>query len=565
MTVDGTSIDPAVSRDGKLLAYSTPAGGEAAHIWLRQTAGGEAIQVTRSTAGDSQPSFSPDGTRIAYRSEIDGGGIYVVPSFGSSEPRLVAKGGFFPRFSPDGEKLLCVDGFQAFVVSTQGGPRLKSKFMVNGPGQTITAIWAPAGEQFLYFGMGNPKPGRRWRIGSLEGAASKVVSLDGWQGDWEKAPFAHAWTQTNDGRQWIVYSAATGDSRSLFRVGISSGGELDPKPEQLTSGSTLIENASLSQDGKLAFASVSLTEQVYAIPAETDRGERLQDASSLTRTEGQRNHSPSLSRDGRWMAYASTSVGNSETSIRLKDLAGGSDRILADRAHPFDKDIVSISPDGSHVVFNRLDDKMNAYMVAAAGGSPERICENCVPRGFSSDGSRVLMQEYDSRRPNQLFSVDVAAKTAKKFLSHAKWSLFHAFFSWDDEWVVFKRMIDLSHGQILIAPVRNGAAGNEAEWIAVTDGRLNDDKPQFSPDGNMLYFTSNRDGRLCVWGLRLNHATKRPEGAPFAIQHFHNAMGWYSMFYNPFNSMGTSLSVGRGKIVTNLVEPHGDIWLVQVD
>jgi hypothetical protein len=126
-------------------------------------------------------------------------------------------------------------------------------------------------------------------------------------------------------------------------------------------------------------------------------------------------------------------------------------------------------------------------------------------------------------------------------------------------------MIDLSHGQILIAPVRNGAAGNEAEWIAVTNGLQNDDKPQFSPAGNMLYFTSNRDGRLCVWGLRLNHATKRPEGAPFAIRHFHNAMGWYSMFYNPFNSMGTSLSVGRGKIVTNLVEPHGDIWLVQVD
>ena len=93
------------------------------------------------------------------------------------------------------------------------------------------------------------------------------------------------------------------------------------------------------------------------------------------------------------------------------------------------------------------------------------------------------MQEYDSRRPNQLLSVDLASwKTAKRFLSHAKWALFHAFFPWDDEWLVFKRMIDLSHGPILIAPVRNGAPGNEAEWIAVTDGRQNDDKPQFSPE-----------------------------------------------------------------------------------
>ena len=43
----------------------------------------------------------------------------------------------------------------------------------------------------------------------------------------------------------------------------------------------------------------------------------------------------------------------------------------------------------------------------------------------------------------------------------------------------------------MIAPVRDGVAGKEAEWIAVTDGQYDDDKPQFSPDGNTVYFLSS--------------------------------------------------------------------------
>ena len=36
-----------------------------------------------------------------------------------------------------------------------------------------------------------------------------------------------------------------------------------------------------------------------------------------------------------------------------------------------------------------------SFMVAAAGGQPEQICERCTPRGFSSDGSVVLLQKLD--------------------------------------------------------------------------------------------------------------------------------------------------------------------------
>jgi Tol biopolymer transport system component len=266
------------------------------------------------------------------------------------------------------------------------------------------------------------------------------------------------------------------------------------------------------------------------------------------------------------MAYASTNMADQETTIRLKDFATGTDRVVADHVVTNPRDIVSISPDGSHLVFEQPENGVfSAYIMSAVGGSPLKLCDTCEPRGFSSDGSRILMQKYNSPRElDHIVMVDLVSKAQQPFLKDTH-RLYHAFFSWDDQWVVFKRWIDAKHSQLLIAPVRNGVAARNEEWIVVTDGSHADDKPQFAPDNKLLYFTSDRDGFLCIWGVRLNPATKRPEGAPFAIHHFHNVMGWYSGSYIPDHASRTGLSVARDKIVTNLAEPKGDIWLAQLD
>jgi len=72
--------------------------------------------------------------------------------------------------------------------------------------------------------------------------------------------------------------------------------------------------------------------------------------------------------------------------------------------------------------------------------------------------------------------------------------------------VVFKKTPESANMQILIAPVRRGAAGTEAEWIAVTDGLHRDDMPQSSSDGNTVYFTSTRDRYLCIGAQKLDPA-----------------------------------------------------------
>ncbi len=114
---------------------------------------------------------------------------------------------------------------------------------------------------------------------------------------------------------------------------------------------------------------------------------------------------------------------------------------------------------------------------------------------------------------------------------------------------------------IMIAPVRHGSAAKEAEWIAITDGHSNEEKPQFSADGNTLYFTSPRDGYLCIWAQRLNPVTKHPLGPPFAFEHFHNSAGSAGVSRRVRRS---DLSVARDKILINLPQVHSDIWMTQM-
>jgi eukaryotic-like serine/threonine-protein kinase len=568
---------PSLSRDGKLLAYTSNAGGVAPHIWVRQTAGGEASPVTTGSDPDAMPDFSPDATHVAFVSGRKGGGIYIAPTL-PGEPRLlVATHAEAPRFSPSGDTILYFQEQKAFTVSVNGGQPvtlpLDQEFRVFGP-----AVWAPSGEEILFYGVRSREQNKPavWWIAPLAPGQARPVHLPGIeQNDWP-AYAVRAWQRTADGREWIIFSTLKPGSWKLWRIQISPRGAVDESLELLASGNGKIgPGGSPSEDGKLAYDLSASSVSIYQISMD-DRGQKLGPTLQLPLPEGAINRSPSVSRDGRWMAYDASIPGKADT-VLLRDLRAGSDHLLDDKGRQTTENDTSISPDGSTVVFQR-DDKSdrfpedpqspmpNGFMVAAAGGEPEQICERCAPRGFSSDGSVLLLQKYDLNDPDRdrIVALDLRTKTERDFLSDPDKPLFHAFLSWDDRWVVFKKLqslvLMLSPAQILIAPVRHGAAGGEAEWIALTDGRYSDDKPQFSADGNTVYFTSTRDGYLCIWAQRLDPVTKRPVGPPFAFEHFHNAQGRAAALYQ----RRSDLSVARDKILINLPEQHSDIWITQM-
>src|SRR4051812_10300875 len=131
VTADGgLTVSPAISRDGKLLAFASDrAKGDNLDIWVQQVGGREPLRLTQDPADESDPAFSPDDAMIAFRSEKGGGGVYVVPALGGT-PVLLAAGGHNPRFSPDGRWIAYSVGGSAlssagtagvFVIGAGGG------------------------------------------------------------------------------------------------------------------------------------------------------------------------------------------------------------------------------------------------------------------------------------------------------------------------------------------------------------------------------------------------------------------------------------------------------------
>jgi len=87
---DNVSSDgsPSWSPDGTKIAFCSTKDGNA-EIYVMNADGTGAIRLTNNPAWEDSPSWSPDGTRIAFDSSRDGNTeIYVMNADGTGQTRL---------------------------------------------------------------------------------------------------------------------------------------------------------------------------------------------------------------------------------------------------------------------------------------------------------------------------------------------------------------------------------------------------------------------------------------------------------------------------------------------
>ncbi len=564
LTSNGVSFRPAISRDGKLLAFESSAGGPKPDIWVEQIGGGKAIQVTHEKDGASSPAFSPDGTHIAYESHSS---IYEIPALGG-DGRLITDDGYNPLYAQDGSVIVFRRVLQhylhPFTIPRSGGTAtpIQPDFWIGPPAVS------PDGNELLALAARMPGRDRadlrKWWMISIPGGKMEDVVPPRLLPVATTAPSPLVWTgpERGSGRQWVIFGRPSGDTFNLFRVSVTSAGKVISDPEQLTFATGFAVRPGVSESGTMVFASGTSNTNLWSIPIDTNAAHVTGERQSLTQVEGINDDSPSLSQDGKKVAFFSGD------RLAVKDLVTGRESELAEHVLLSRGTGPQISPDGSVVayyVFNKARTEADLYLIPSAGGTSRRVCQDCgSPKGFLSDGTHVLTQKGAFGTGfAQIELVDLASGKMSDVLRDPQHNLWNPYYSWDDKWMGLLMQIgaDGEHFRIYLTPVENFVPAGPDHWIQITSGEYHDDHQQFSPDGNTVYFTSNCDGFTCIWAQRLNPATKHPVGAPFPIQHFHGSQRNYAGISS---SNDIEVNVARDKIVTNLDEVHSDIWMMEL-
>jgi Tol biopolymer transport system component len=152
--------------------------------------------------------------------------------------------------------------------------------------------------------------------------------------------------------------------------------------------------------------------------------------------------------------------------------------------------------DGKALVYNSGG---RLYRIPAAGGKPEVIDTGFATRcnndhGVSPDGTQlVISDQSQADRKSRIYTLPVAGG-APKLVTPAGPSYWHGW-SPDGKTLAFCGERD---GEFDIYTVP--AAGGPETRLTTAKGL--DDGPEFSPDGQHIYFNSDRTGRMHLWRMK---------------------------------------------------------------
>ena len=342
ITLDsGEELSPSLSADGKSVVYASRASGNW-DIYLQRIGGARAINLTAdSPSDDTKPAFSPDGEWIAFRSEREGGGIFVMGATGESVRRITDVG-HDPAWSPEGRAIVwSTERFaspnyragigQLWVVDLGSEARRRLS-----EGDAVQPAWSPNGHRIAYW---TNLDGQRdlWTIPA--GGGDPVPVTNDPPTDWSPA-----WS--SDGR-YLYFSSDRGGSMNLWRVPIdeASGRTLGP-PEPVTAPASFAGNLSVARDGKrIVYEARAGTTSLQRASFDPTRG-RIVGQPTLV-AQGARSYlSVDVAPDGEWLALWCR-IDQDDICVMRAD--GSGFRQLTDDRH---KDRwPRWSPDGKTIVF----------------------------------------------------------------------------------------------------------------------------------------------------------------------------------------------------------------------
>jgi Tol biopolymer transport system component len=341
----GDEVLPSLSPDGKSFIYASPASGNW-DIYLQRVGGKNPINLTRDRSeADVDPAFSPDGEQIAFFSDREGGGIFLMGATGESVRRLT-NFGYNPAWSPDGKEIVIttalIDGpnrgpdvGQLWAVNVATGQK---RLIPNGGTDAVQPHWSPQGHRMAYWGLRTGGQRDIWTMPASGGEPVEVTN--DLYVDWNPV-----WSP--DG-QYLYFVSDRGGSMNVWRVPIEerTGKVLGP-PEAVTTPSPYSKHISFSRDGRhLAYVQVIARSNILKIGFDPVRETVV--GQPIWITQGtKRANAPAVSPDGEWAAFEAVEGSQEDIFVIRQDGTGRrqlTNDLYKDRTPRW-------SPDGHRIAF----------------------------------------------------------------------------------------------------------------------------------------------------------------------------------------------------------------------
>jgi eukaryotic-like serine/threonine-protein kinase len=378
--------------NGTAFVYVSDASGNA-DIYLQRVGGRNPVNLTAdSPAADTAPAFSPDGERIAFRSDRGGGGIFVMGSTGESVRRLTDFG-YDPSWAPDGTRVVFSSGdgqnpwsrdalAQLWVVPLDGGEIRP----LTREGDAVQPRWSPGGRRIAFWGL-RAGSGQRdiWTIPADAAPGQepeRVPVTEDAAIDWDPV-----WAP--DGRT-LYFASERGGSMNIWRVAIDEAtGRPRGEPQPVTTPSRASGSISLSRDGlQLAFVSSDRRSTIQRLGIDPATGRVTEPPKPAFR--GSRVvYTQDISPSGEWIAFST--LGGQEDLFVVRFDGSGYRQLTDD---PFRDRGPRWSPDGARIAFySDRSGRYETWSIRPDGSGLEQLTRTTGPSRWdaewSPDGTRL--------------------------------------------------------------------------------------------------------------------------------------------------------------------------------
>lgn len=482
-------------------------------LWTASVRGGTATRLTAHPGQELFPRFSPDGKWIAFTGQYDGDEqVYVIPAAGGAPKQLTfypAKGPLPARWgydnqvydwTPDGKAILfrsLRDGVTSgdsrlYTVAVDGGLPKALPMPVAGAGD-----YSPDGKKLFYSPLFRDfRTWKRYEGGWAQDlfifdlATNALTPIDNskrterdpmWIGDklyfasdrtgtlnlYEYDPAGKKTRAITTSSTWDVRWPAKGDRGRIVyelngelqvadvrsakseavKVLVPTDG-LNTRPSLLNVGGQ-VSSFDLSPKGERAL--FVARGEIFSAPIEKGVPR------NLTRTSGAHEKAPEWSPDGRFIAYLSDVSGEEELYIVPQDGSGAA---------------VQLTTDGKEMRYRPV---------------------------WSPDSKKIAFSDKEGR----LYVVTVADKSKKLVADEKRGQLLDYAWAPDSKHMAFSMTGE--------TPVRTIHIWSEADGQVrrVTDAMFDANNPVWDPDGNYLFYLSDREFHPLIGNNEFNFALTR--------------------------------------------------------